>query len=772
MTHRQETGYVAVTRDFSSSNDPCTRNDKTSIGEEDLASEVDEPPDERIRFPRLSILNSQISHFENGCLKMSPHQKPGKASLLTQALLISLDLTTPSDIEAPLLTSDGGLTSSIRANTPSPPLPASPATALTIPSPKPSIPDLNMLKMPQQDDIVDKPTEKVVEAGLGRRRCITFACGRQNPTSNKSLQLPTDKKPEITKSADPPKRNCMLRFACPDKPLSEVVRKVEHEKQSLKPLEIIPQIPQQKAPSSESPVRQRSNSESTIKNNPHNIVSDSSAVCVSRGVSSYNRLNLELSEATRFHEFAGSFNIEDEWIREQTAHRQKITVNDTLWKENAIRKIAEEAEEEALNEEALKEDSQGASRSYHNIGDTYDGSDFDSDDEISDGGNETDDEEGFADSDDDSDHGSQYQFWTNGLTTAATSTDHIEHIRPVTQRVASISSIESIINTHERITSQDDLKRCGRKDRKPSNPPKMRPCTPDLPDSTDFVCGTLDEDRPLEAAYMSCLEERRRSRHKIIPQDIDPSFPTSDLDEEDDDVEDFVSEASDEPMWVMGQPDKSDEEQSAARTKSIAKRTSKSPMPSPKCQRSPHPPKRNLSRRSPPPRCLFGHSPFHLWSTSIVPQKLCSPPSTRRTSISISQRKDQGMIISHLGQRPHLTHTTSLPRTPNPFWRQHRESRSDGSDDAPAGSASPKHLVRRRRDLHSRGPINIVKGLENKRQWRKEKFWRQQNRHAGKEKERRCQPGKGAERMKELGLEMAGRAKGGYNQKVKLVLSI
>ena len=771
MPRRQDTGYIATT--LSSSSGLCTRNDKTSIGEEDLGSEVDEPPDERIRFPRLSIPTTQIPHFENGCLKNSSHQKSGKASLLTQALLISPDLTSPSDAEAPLLTSDGGLTSPTRTNTPSPPLPPSSATGLAFPSPKQSMPDVRMSQSSEQGNLDDKPAEKVVEAGLGRRRCITFACGRQSPTSNKKLHLLTNKKPETTKLIDSPKRSCMLRFVCPNKP-PELVHNVEYEKQSSRPvLEIDPQIPKQKTSSSDFAVRCDNGSEPAIKNSALFVDSDSPVVGVSKRLPGSNRLNLELSEATRFHEFAGSFSIEDEWIHEQIAHRQKITVNDTLRKENAIRKIAEEAEEEALDEEALKQDSQETSESYNTAGDTYDSSNFDSDDEASDGGNETDDEEGFADSDDDSDHGSQYQFWTTGLTTAATSTDHIEHIRPVTQRVASISSIESIINTRVRTSSLDNLKRHGRKDRQSSNSTRIRPCTPDLPDSTDFVCGTLDEDRPLEAAFMSCLEERRRSRHKIIPQDIDPSFPTSDFDEEDDDdVDGFVSDPSDEPQWVMGRPDNSDEEQPNKWAKSIVKRTNKSPMPSPKRQRSPHPPKRNLTCRSPLPRCLFGHSPIHLRSTSTAPQRLCSPPSTRRTSVSISQRKDQGMIIPHLGQRPHLTHTTSLPRTPNPFWHQHSGSRIDGSDDAPSGSASPKQSGRRRRDLHSRGPINIVKGLENKRQWRKEKFWRQQNRHGGKDKERRCQPGKGAERMKELGLEMAGRAKGGYNQKAKLVLSI
>ncbi|KAJ3942125.1 uncharacterized protein N0V96_007617 [Colletotrichum fioriniae] len=51
-------------------------------------------------------------------------------------------------------------------------------------------------------------------------------------------------------------------------------------------------------------------------------------------------------------------------------------------------------------------------------------------------------------------------------------------------------------------------------------------------------------------------------------------------------------------------------------------------------------------------------------------------------------------------------------------------------------------------DLHIRGAIDIVKGLERKRQRRKEK---------DKSPERKPQRGLGCERMRELGLLMAGK---------------
>jgi hypothetical protein len=66
-------------------------------------------------------------------------------------------------------------------------------------------------------------------------------------------------------------------------------------------------------------------------------------------------------------------------------------------------------------------------------------------------------------------------------------------------------------------------------------------------------------------------------------------------------------------------------------------------------------------------------------------------------------------------------------------------------------------------------------GLERKRQKRKEKFWRQHCRKAAKEyAERKPVPGRGATRMKELGLECAERNRG-YGipgQSTQLVISL
>jgi hypothetical protein len=70
-----------------------------------------------------------------------------------------------------------------------------------------------------------------------------------------------------------------------------------------------------------------------------------------------------------------------------------------------------------------------------------------------------------------------------------------------------------------------------------------------------------------------------------------------------------------------------------------------------------------------------------------------------------------------------------------------------------------------------RGPIDIVQGLEHKRARRKEKFWRLHCRKTANQKPLRIGKGKGAERMRDVGLEMVERTRG-YGQRVPLVLSV
>ena len=767
MSHHQQSGHnrCLAAQGMSSSNGLHGFTTKSTSGDDELTSDDDEPP----HFSKLIKPTLRSSDFEHGYMA-SPHlQCSRKESLLTQALLTSPELTPLSDAEAPVLTSDGGLTSPARTTTPSPPPPvlnrggfnsliSSDGTA----SAKGVTGDGIQVA---ETTGADRSQEIKVEEGLGRRRCISFACGRQIVTRKQNHQpAPTQMKTGMAlKPADPPKRPCMLRFACPMKPSHTDLSKSENgDKSFVKPLSPKAEV---ELPTLDVSHKERRSSASTAKTSPVKHTSTAPVSAQSRKSQVFNRIDFQKSEATRFHEFAGPFNAEDEWINEQTAYRQKITINDTLRKENAIRKLAEEAEEEALEEEA-DEDLDG----YDNGDELDDGFDDDRNysDEASDGGNETDDEEGFADSDDESDGNPDYQFWTPGLTTAATSTDHLEHIRPSANRAASESSIE--FTNDAKIGSIRTLMQP-----RTHRTPRMRPGSPELPDDTEFVIGTLDEDRPLEDAYMSSLEERRRLRHKLVPQDIDPSFPTSEPEADNDDDGDGendenATQVHDEPEWVTGRFESSDEDHSQSeKNGSPSTKASNSPIPSPRRVHSPPPPKRGAVHRSPPPCRLFGQSTHRLRSPPPRHRKLTSPPSSRRPSASESPHEPHGINMPHLAQRPNLTHTTSLPRTPNPFWDQHRRSRFHGFD-SPLFGSSPKSVGPSPLDLHSRGPIDIVQGLETKRQRRKDKFWRQHCRNSCKERERRCQPGKGAERMRELGLEMADRCKG-YGQKAQLVLS-
>ncbi|EEB05843.1 fungal protein [Schizosaccharomyces japonicus yFS275] len=58
------------------------------------------------------------------------------------------------------------------------------------------------------------------------------------------------------------------------------------------------------------------------------------------------------------------------------------------------------------------------------------------------------------------------------------------------------------------------------------------PSENDVPDETDIVLGTLDEDQPACLAYAYAVDERTSKRCQMHPQDIDPTFPDSFSDDE------------------------------------------------------------------------------------------------------------------------------------------------------------------------------------------------------------------------------------------------
>lgn len=686
----------------------------------EVVDDGDEPPDHYSsphQFPRHTAAAGQVY------VKSPRTMLEKKESLLTRALLRSPDLA-PADRERkasyPLsnasghstaeLTSDGDLTSPAYSNTSSPP---HLQTISLVPALEPKV------VSPPSD-----PNESKLEADLGRKRCISFACARR-VEQPKEAEKKTVTENKNNNATEPPKRKSALTFACPSRH-TESTKTCNSSNRKASPA---PRPRGSPAPSS----RHRLPSHDATPSKKEAL-----AQPVSQKPGSIHPSGLgdfRPSEETRFHEFASSLDELDEWMAGPAEHKEKITLNDCLKKENAIRKLGEEAEAEALEEEQEEDLADGDD-------DVDTVHDFSSDD-----GNESDNEAGFADSDDESDDDSQYEFWAPSTTTAATSADNLDLVRLNTaeRRDSNISldSLKQDSNMSRRPSTSAQVKTT----RRPINIP--RPNTPDLPDSTDFVCGTLDEDRPLEAAYISCMEERRRKKHIVIPQDIDPSFPTTDPeDNEDDDLEE--ENVDDEEIDAAA---RIEEELLRGRRKGPSRT---SPRISPRRVHSPAP--RNLGQ--------------------VSPKRMKSPAPKLRPSVARNlpalniPAPVTGVNITGPVAHPYYSRTKSLPRTPNPFFMRMEKSRQLQRPES--RPVSPERAPSRGRELHTRGPVDIIQGLERKRQKRKEKFWRQHCRKAAKEQtERRTKNGKGAERMKELGLEVAERFRAyGVTKDTQLVLSV
>ncbi|KAI1511351.1 hypothetical protein L13192_08129 [Pyrenophora tritici-repentis] len=716
------------------------------MAEDEAVGELDEPPEPRVQRPApLNLRNSSTTSFTK-----SKPVLDRKESLLTSALKYGSDASSPAEEhfdESPIrgmscistwsnnsgtadLTSDGGFTSpGTRPCTPSPPLPSAAFHSMLPPFNKKPL-QLDVKVVSHDDDNISplykaapQTTEQNIEAVLGRKRCIMFACGPKEETKPAEA---TPKPAPAPKSEEPPKRVSTIKFACPSKPSTESANAKPRRMGSPAP------PPRRIAPPMASPQVHR-DSDSTIRNNSPVSVRKASTVDRTRRLSANS--DLARCEAYRFHEFASSEEEVDEWTQEITCHRSRLTVQDTLKIENNLRKLGEEvAEEEAIDEEDEDEDDDIAEMDDDDddlLDEDQDGSDAYSD--VTDEGFQTDDENGFAVSDDESDAGSDYNWWAPGASTAATSVEHMEQLRLKTHRTVSESSIGSL-------ESRDGLKISDKPSkRRKSKPVNIRASSPELPDSTDFVCGTLDEDRPAEAAYMSTLERRRAAKHKPTPQDIDPSFPTSDPElPDDDDDEDEVSEVENlasetDHLMVYGMDPVDGDVR--GRRKDIHKK--RSPLPSPKRLRSPPPAKRG-AHRSPPPRKLFGNSPPNRLHSPPPQMRLRSPPPTRRGSVNpmaARQRSEVSIRFGGIAERPAPLVSASVPRTPitmqNPFDLDEDED-ADGSD------------------MPVRRAIDIKVGLEKKKQRRKEKLYRKQHRKGTKEK--RPAPGRGAERMREMGL--------------------
>ncbi|KAK1510359.1 uncharacterized protein CCOS01_15190 [Colletotrichum costaricense] len=675
---------------------------------EDESADVDEPPETQLpispitsMFKRNPIRRTTLDHNASLLTKAlhspsedeDPEARPDMSFFARRRSMASnISLASTAD-----LTSDTGLTSPSRANTPSPPLP-----------------EMRLL------NIHDEPAKEAP-----KKRCIQFACAAK---PSKPIE-PIRSQPMVkAPSAQEPQRRSCIKFACPvpQRPAST---------QNTPPQRLEMAAARLEAPAPATARKTRSRSPRPTLAPPQVDVSVKSPTTKKYITANPSDLN---NESSQFHEFASDIPREDDWIRQAfSSQGRRITIDDTLKKENAIRKLATEAEEEAEQEEEDLATAIDDDEDLDNLEDADDDEDDcedddeeDEDDEDEDeddasdeddnsDGYKTDEETGFADSEEEEED-DDLRLWTPGRST-------IQNIdsTPIARRPSLPEQLsDSSIASHSSLRA-----RRGRAQRI-----KIRPGTPELPDSTDFVCGTLDEDRPMEDAYMSCLAARRREKLQLIPQDIDPSFPASDPEDEgEEEIYNPVHHSSDDEMFFHGKMEDLHHKNDRSRRQKKAEHTP------PKRFHSPPPVKRRASpapkNRGRSPRRLFdGPSPRRL--RSPAPQMLKSPPA--------SPRNGHGAItFKTLASRPGLTVTKSLPRPPSMFPHMAKGRRSK----APAN------------DLHIRGAIDIVKGLERKRQRRKEKFYQKYCNRArkGQVPERKPQRGLGCERMRELGLLMAGK---------------
>lgn len=720
-----------------------------SVAEDDAAADADEPPDSTMasnyqaspQFRRASVTKARENHaslltqaLQSASEGESPDSTPVAASRRRRSITSQISLASTAD-----LTSDTGMSTPARTNTPSPRLPSIGFAALPLDKQHAAsglqiIGSLPRKPTPANQANEQAPKDPAVEA-IAKKRCISFACAAKPKDDAAKPKTPAPAPtvapaPAATVQPVQPRKTC-IKFACPARPGAQ---QTPPQKQRLD----IPKAVDSGSVSTvvtKSPTvtrKARSPVAARARPSPRRSAQSPVAVRKTRFITA-NSKDLQ-GEICHFHEFASDHPTEEDWIRqEKCIAKARLTMDDLLKKENDIRRLGKEAEEEAEQEEEDEEGEEALDDEdddEENVDDDDDElleeedmeedeqSGYGSDDDFSDGYN-TDEEYGFAESDDEENDGLHLWTFNANKASQAQGSEGTPVFRPWSlgdqHSDSSTGSRKHIRGKH----SQSRL--------------TGRPMTPELPDSTDFVCGTMDEDRPLEEAYLTRLAERKQEKLRIIPQDIDPSFPTSEPeDDEDEDVK--HSHGSDDHLWLHGEIEELEEERADRRHR-------RGDNASPKRLRSP-PPKR---LRSPPPKAR-GRSPRRLFDRAS-PKRVKSPaPHGLRSPRATPTRAENVLAFRAMASRPGLTHTKSLPR--GAYFPAHVKS----------GRRTRANTVNRD-SAHVRGAIDIVKGLEHKRQRRKEKFYQKYCNRArkGQIPEKKAQPGEGAERMRELGLTLAGK---------------
>jgi hypothetical protein len=448
-----------------------------------------------------------------------------------------------------------------------------------------------------------KRTGRAVSPAPVRRLGIKFSLEQKPPQHTESgpstPRLPSSRKP-------------CIRFACPDSTTTE------------KELEI-------------PTVHKRSDSQSTI----------TAASPAIRFVTSTHSIPQKKAECNlgRFYEFASSCSEDESWMDLSLEKKGLMKVDDIMKKERDVQKLSRECsdefddEEQEENDDEIDEDEDEDDNDNEEDEDDDDDEDEDEDeDEFS--GNETDNEDGFA-SDSDGDNS-----FFGSYAPPTTFFNNIGHVfRRRLSNDSDASGIAPEMSNFSKTTITSDLEQA------------------DLPDSTDFVCGTLDEDKPLEEAFKNRLEEAKKAEQGIYY--IDPDFPASDNDDEDND----------------------DDEEDEDDDRLPAGRMSRSNSPAPRGRAIEQIAPRRF--HSPPPKAM-----------GRITRHMSPPPPKRRNSHDIHKTK-------------------SLPRTSSMYKAKKTRSKTDSA----ASSLRTEAVA----IVRPRGAMDIVEGMKRRKERRKARFQRKED---------------------------------------------
>ncbi|KAF3198732.1 hypothetical protein TWF106_004475 [Orbilia oligospora] len=669
-----------------------------STPDEEVAAEPDEPSDNcNCNLSTVGKLQFQENMYKKQTV--NPRRSNKVDSLLTRAIISDSEphsadnapsiysrvafrvprrgMSTTSTISSASMPSTADLTSDAGDD--------SSSSELSSPSPRNApvfvlpIRDTVAIKT-HSDDELHKSTVQAdpneVTAALGRKRCITFAC--PTPVSRQNSENP---KPQAIEEPTPVRRTT-LKFACNVKDECKAPKragsppppqsKFAHRSPVLNATHLHPNSLHHNHHHNHHHHHRR-DSGATIIDERHKAIPCKASPLIS-SVSSANSI-------PRFYEFASSVDESvQSWMNAPQFPPRLIKVDCLLEKEKQIRKLSEEVEEDENNDD---DDEDNDNLDFEDDDEEDDGykedeedDDYDDDDDnlwsdSDDNGNDDEDEEGLVESDNEDDA---------FVPRVGTAIPDRKADRPSCCRNSSDSSLASV---HDRKSGLCSFQR-----EKHIHGRPIRPSTPELPDSTDFVPGTFDEDKVLEDFYLSCMEDRKSMNKVVRPQDIDPSFPEGG---EDDDEEGEDEEA-----------------ERPARRRRGSNVSVRSPTP-------------NRRLRSPPPMSRRG-------SRAMSPGK-------RRPSFTAKSPPPQGrtgrLRFDLQANRASLARSTSLPRHGLYSRRKHCLSST---------SPKPSKAI----PFRKRCALDIVKGLESKRMRRRENVYGR--------REYKAEAGEGVEKMREIGI--------------------